>query len=395
MSHPRGGALVRIALAELLAMSVWFSASAVAPTLATRWALGGGQVAMLAMSVQAGFVVGALLIAGTGMARKLRPKWLFVTSGSVALVANLVLIWLGPQLWGLVVVSRLLTGVGLAGVYPSGLAALSGWFQNARGTALGVLVGALVVGSALPHLVAGLPIGWQGVVASSSGLAALGVALMAGLSPGPDVVAPGRFSSAEMRQLLDNRRFRLSTVGYLGHMWELYAMWAWVGAFLAASQVASSDSAVAGWTFAAIAVGAVGAAVAGLGSDRVGRSKTAGIALALSGLAALATPAVYGGSPGVVGAVILIWGFAIVADSAQFSVMATESVRPEARTTALALQTAAGFLLAMLPIWMVPFLADRVGWRWAFLVLVPGPIVGLVSTVRYAKASPSVEPARR
>lgn len=389
MPAGRTAALARVATAELLVMSVWFSASAIAPTLSDHWALSSGQIAALAIAVQAGFVLGAIGLTVSGAAASLRPKHLFVISGTVALLANASMVMLGPGSWLVVLLSRVVTGAALAGVYPSGLSALAGWFAASRGTALGVLVAALTIGTAVPHLIGSVAMPWQGVILASSLLALLGVVIMGGLEPGPHVAEPVRFSAGDLGHVLRNRGFRLSTVGYLGHMWELYAMWAWVGAFIAASGMAARSryGSVPLITFVVIAVGGLGAALAGRVSDSYGRPLAAAGALVVSGSAVLSTPLVFGAPVAVLLLVLGLWGFGVVADSAQFSVMATEPVRPEARSTALILQTAAGFLLALVTVRLVPAAAGLLGWRWAFLILAPGPMVALIAVARYARSS--------
>lgn len=395
VGSPRRSALLRVAAAELLVLTLWFSASAVGNQLQSVWKLSDGQVAGLSIAVQLGFVVGAAVIAVSGVADAVAPRHLFVGSSVVGLVANGVLVLLGPGDEGVALMLRAVTGAALAGVYPSGLAAMAGWFRGSRGSALGVLVGAVTIGSAMPHLVHGVGFDWRGVVLASSLMAGAGAVLMSRLRPGPFVATPGRFSVTQIRSVVANRRFRLATAGYLGHMWELYAMWTWTGAFLVASAASGGRSygPVSVVTFFVVAIGAVGAWAAGRASDRSGRAEAAGGALVVSGLAAVASSLVFGGPAIVVIPLFLLWGFAVVADSAQFSVMATESVPDEVRGTALVVQTALGFLLAIVTIQGVPLIAGGVGWRWAFLILVPGPVLGVWAMARYRTAVRSADAA--
>jgi MFS family permease len=251
--------------------------------------------------------------------------------------------------------------------------------------ALGVLVGALTVGSASPHLISGLGLDWQGVLLAASALSLLGAAIMTvGVQDGPYETGRGRFQWQFVRQIVRNRGFRLATYGYLGHMWELYAMWTWTAAWLVAS---AADRGVGdGWvplaTFATIAVGGLGAWLAGRSADKKGRTRAAGISLAVSGSCAVATPLLFGAAPLIVVPVFLVWGFAVVADSAQFSAMVTEVADDTYRGTALTLQTALGFLLTLVTIRGVPLLADTWGWQWAFPILGLGPILGIAAMVR-------------
>jgi MFS family permease len=254
--------------------------------------------------------------------------------------------------------------------------------------ALGVLVGALTVGSAGPHLIRGFGFDWQGVVLGASGLAAAGALLMLLVRDGPYETPSQQFAWNQIGRVFANRGVRLSTFGYLGHMWELYAMWTWTAAFLAASAAAAGygDGWVPTATFAIIAVGGAGAWLAGLYADRRGRTLAAGAAMAVSGSCALATPVLFGLSPLVVVPVFLVWGVAVVADSAQFSAMVVETSDDAVRGTALALQTALGFLLTLVTIRGVPILADAWGWRWAFPVLALGPALGIVAMVRLRRS---------
>jgi MFS family permease len=255
--------------------------------------------------------------------------------------------------------------------------------------ALGVLVGALTVGSASPHLISGLGLDWQGVLLAASVLALLGASIMAlGVGDGPYDTSRAPFQWRQLGRVLRNRGFRLATYGYLGHMWELYAMWTWTAAWLVASAEArgSGDGWVPLATFSTIAVGGLGAWFAGRWADRRGRTRAAGASLVVSGSCAAVTPLLFGASPLLVVPVFLVWGFAVVADSAQFSAMVTEVADDAYRGTALTLQTALGFLLTLVTIRGVPLLADAWSWQWAFPILAAGPIVGIATMVRLKRS---------
>jgi MFS family permease len=341
------------------------------------------QVPLLTLAVQIGFVVGALLSAFLNLADRVRARYLFAVSAVGGGLVNAGLIFLGDGDFAVVIVIRFVTGVALAGVYPSGMKAIAGWFKEGRGTALGILIGALTVGSALPHLVRGLGLDWQVVLLSASGLALLAGAMMLSAGDGPFDTATSAFSWHHIRSIASNRGFRLATVGYLGHMWELYAMWTWVAFYIAATDFRGSTSMVA---FAVIAVGGVGAWLAGRLADRRGRTLVAGGSMAISGTAAALTAVVFNAPSWVTIALLLIWGLTVVSDSAQFSAIVTEVVEDEVRGTALALQTALGFMLTLVTILVVPLIADRSSWQWAFLILVPGPIIGTIAMVRLKRS---------
>ena len=381
-------ALIAIAVGQLFALSLWFSASAVSPQLREIWHLTTGEETGLTLAVQLGFVVGALLSALLNLADIIPSRRLFVLSAIGGATANLALLAMSTSTVPATLGLRFLTGVFLAGVYPSGLKVMAGWFREGRGMALGVLVGALTVGSASPHLVRGVGLDWQGVVIAASMLTVVSAIVMTRIGDGPYEVPAQRFKWSQVARVVRNRGVRLSTLGYLGHMWELYAMWTWTAAFLAAS------SAVAGVgygsvpiiTFLVIAVGGVGSWWAGFLADRVGRTRIAGGAMLISGSCAALTALVFGGSPWVVVPLMLIWGLTVVADSAQFSTMVTETAEDETRGTALTLQTAVGFLLTLMTIRAVPAIAEAVGWRWAFPILALGPVWGVAAMVRLARS---------
>ena len=382
-------ALIAIAGSQLFALTLWFSASAVAPQLETEWSLSSGEAAWLTLAVQIGFVVGAVLSSVLNVADIFEARRVFVFAGVLGAIFNLGLLALGPGDTGFAIALRLLTGVALAGLYPSGLKVMAGWFRRGRGLALGVLVGALTVGSAAPHLIRGLGLDWQGVLISASGLAVVAAVIMGVfVSDGPYETDRSTFSWTQLGLVARNRGVRLATYGYLGHMWELYAMWTWTAAFLAASFTASGsgDRWVPVATFAIIAVGGVGAAGAGYLADRFGRTQVAGGAMAVSGACALTTPLVFGLSPWIVVVVFLVWGITVVADSAQFSAMVTETADDRYRGTALTMQTAVGFLLTLVTIRGVPVLADLWTWRWAFPVLALGPALGTIAMVRLRRS---------
>lgn len=387
-------ALATVAGSQLLVLTLWFSASAVAPQLETEWQLSSGEATGLTLAVQIGFVVGALVSGMLSIADVFPARRLFVITGIAGAIFNGSLLLLGPGDTVVAFALRLLTGVALAGVYPSGLKVMAGWFERGRGMALGVLVGALTVGSAGPHLIRGIGFGWEGVIAGASVLALVGTALLGLLvADGPFESVPSRFSWQQIGAVVKNEGVRLSTYGYLGHMWELYAMWTWTAAFLSASatDAGGGDGWVSGATFAVIAIGGVGAWIAGVVADKRGRTLIAGGSMAISGTCALLTPLVFGLTPWIVVALFLVWGATVVSDSAQFSAMVTETADSSYRGTALTLQTAVGFLLTLVTIRGVPVLADIWGWQWAFPVLAIGPALGIAAMVRLKNSPQSAE----
>jgi MFS family permease len=368
--------LLLVAVAEILAMTLWFSATAAAPQIAREFALDAGWRAWLTMAVQAGFVAGTLITALTNAADAINARRLFAL-GCLAGAACNAAIAAAPTA-GAIVALRFCTGAALAWIYPPGMKIAAGWFRERRGTALGIVVGAVGLGSAFPHLLAWLGGGWSWrmLVAASSVLALGGAAIVAfGVTDGPHVSASSPFDRHALRVVLRSRGTRLAMLGYFGHMWELYALWTWIAAFAAASlgTAAATGSAVA---FVTIGAGAIGCVVGGFWADRWGKARIAGAAMLASAACALASPAVYGAPLAALLVLAVIWGFTVVADSAQFSALVTEHTPRTHVGTALTLQTSAGFLLTMVSMRLVPPLVTLGGWRWAFVFLVPGPLLG-------------------
>jgi MFS family permease len=378
-----------LALAELLGMSLWFAASAVSAQYQARWHLSVGDTAWLTTSVQLGFVLGTAVSALFNLADIVPARRLFALSAIGAALAN-----------GLVLTAdalpaalfwRVLTGVLLAGVYPPAMKMIATWFRARRGFAVGTIVGALTVGKALPYLVKAVPGATiVNVTLTASTGAALGALLVwVGYRDGPYAFPPRPFSWRLVSDVIGERRWRLAMGGYLGHMWELYAAWTWLPVFVAASLAAragaggsatmSAATAASVLAFAALAIGGIGCVWGGLVADRRGRAWLVNVSMAISGMCALGIGLTFGRSLWLLAPVALVWGFFVIADSAQFSVMITESVPPHAVGTALTLQTSLGFLLTAGVIQLVPTLVTLVGWPWAFTLLALGPMVGIAS----------------
>ena len=382
-------ALALLSLSMVLGLATWFSASAVIPQLRAEWSLGTTAAAWLTIAVQLGFVSGAIVSAVLNLADILPVRTVIVVSAFLAAISNALLVTADGAATGIPL--RFLTGFFLAGVYPPGMKLISTWYREGRGLALGVLVAGISLGSAMPHLVNGFGgLSWQAVVVVTSVLTASGGAIARWMvGDGPFPFPKATFDPRQAGLVFRNRGVRLASLGYFGHMWELFAMWAWFLVFMSESLAASGhagDAFAPLATFAVIGSGAIGAWVAGYLGDHWGRSRTTSAAMAISGACALTIGLLFGRSPWLVLGLGIVWGITVVADSAQFSTVVTETADPAYVGTAVTIQTAVGFTLTVATIWLVPIVREALSWWWAFAMLALGPALGIVAMQRLQRS---------
>lgn len=398
--------LCLIATSVFLGLSLWFSTSAVGPEIESAWGLSSGQVAWLTMAVQLGFVLGTLLSAILNLPDRIPAQWLIAGCAALGGLVNLIIAVGVSDAWGAtaggynaVVTCRLVIGMTMAGIYPPGMKLVASWFSQRRGLAIGVVVGALTVGSASPHLLLALPLSdwlqiadgglplWRLellVVSVAAGVSSLVAAF--GIRPGPLLPRTTEFDWRYFYRMWRNEPLRRANFGYLGHQWELYAMWTWVPLLVVGS------FAEAGWdstwgrlaSFLVVGIGGVGCVAAGLFSDRFGRTRTTIVCLAASGSCCLVAGWLES-YPLALTIVCLVWGITVVADSAQFSTAISELSQPDLVGTALTVQTCIGFLLTVATIRLVPLFQESQGWPLALSMLALGPVFGIWHMARLRK----------
>lgn len=391
--RPPGAVLQLAALsaAMILGMTPWFSATVAAPGMTAEWRHSGAVSAWLTIAVQLGFVLGTfisavLLLSDRWSARRLAAVSSLIAAATTACLA-------APSIEvGQAVALRVVTGAALAGVYPPGIKIAAGWWLDRRGTAIGVLVGALTIGSAGPNLLRLGTYGseWRIVVLGAAAAASVSALLFfVVVKEGPFQAQSAPFESGALLAVLRDRGVILATAGYLGHMWELYAMWSSIGVFWTYAAVVHriDASTAAVLAFLTIAAGTAGCIVAGIAADRVGRPKVTIIAMLASGACAMVIGALVTGSLVVLITVALIWGASIVADSAQFSAAVTELAPSRYVGTAITLQTCAGFLLTIVTIRLVPVWVEWWGWERAYMPLAIGPALGVLAMWRLSRDS--------
>ncbi|MGH8675610.1 MAG: MFS transporter, partial [Burkholderiales bacterium] len=337
-------------------------------------------------AVQAGFIAGTLVFAFFALADRFSPRIVFFACSLLGALCTAATVVLAEGVLSLVAL-RFCTGFFLAGIYPVGMKIAAGWFERDLGNALGFLVGALVVGTAFPHLLRGFgqALPWEGVMLGVSGLAAAGGFLMLAMVPdGPHLASGARFDPKVFAAIFRSPEFRASSFGYFGHMWELYAFWAFVPLVLAAHVVRSGegDLNVSLWAFAVIAVGVLGCVGGGLVSLRAGSARVAFAQLASSGLCCLVSPLAFLAPTPLFLAFLLFWGVVVVGDSPQFSALNARYAPREWVGSALTIANCIGFALTIPAIQLLNAAVQPLGAPYVLLLLAPGPALGLLALRR-------------
>ena len=374
----------------LLSASTWFSGTAAITVLRSLWALDAAHAAWLTSAVQLGFVVGTFLYAAFNVSDVFNPRAVFLVSSLCGAGFNAGFAWGSDELSSALVL-RFLTGLSLAGVYPVAMKIVASWFRTGLGWRLGVMVGALGLGTASPYLIQALGHGlpWRTLAGAASVSALLGGLLMwLGVHDGPFLPARARFEPRVALRLFARPGYRYTALAYFGHMWELYALWSLVSFYLAARL--PDDQPFVGRTialvaFATVAAGVVGCIGGGWISRRVGERRVALVSLLVSGTLSLVSGFVFTLPFWPLVTCLLLWGVFVVSDSPQFSALALRHAPKEYAGTALTLQNGIGFAVTVVSLQVIPWFAARVGWRWAFVPLALGPVVGVLALLRLGR----------
>lgn len=368
-----------IIFSQFTGTSLWFAGNAVVADLQRNWGLVEQSVGYITSAVQLGFIAGTLVFAFLAVADRFSPRWVFFWCSIAGATANILVLVTPESLLGLLVL-RFATGFFLAGIYPVGMKIAAGWYEKGLGRALGYLVGALVLGTAFPHLLRGMgaELPWQQVMIGVSALAVCGGVLMVLFVPdGPHLPKGSTFNPRVFAVIFRSRSFRASAFGYFGHMWELYTLWAFIPVWLLAyAEHAHIELNVSLWSFLIIAVGFIGCAGGGLVSEKVGSARVAAVQLLISGICCVLSPLFFKTDVSLFIAFLVVWGISVVGDSPQFSTLNAQTAPREYVGSALTIVNSIGFLITVFSIQMVNSLLPMLGPQIIFWLLIPGRLSG-------------------
>ncbi|MFT4606909.1 MAG: MFS family permease [Urechidicola sp.] len=371
-----------IIFSQFTGTSLWFAGNAIISDLQQSWTLPEQSLGYVTSSVQLGFIVGTLVFAYLALADRFSPRKVFFTCSTIGATMNAALL-VAPEGMTTLLFLRFLTGFFLAGIYPVGMKIAASWYEKELGRALGYLVGALVMGTAFPHLIRslGTEIPWQQVIAGVSLIAVFGGLLMLILVPdGPFLPKGSAFNASVLTLIFRSKKFRASTLGYFGHMWELYTLWAFIPLFLLGYATHSNQSMnISFWSFITIAVGFIGCAVGGLMSGKLGSVKVASIQLFISGVCCILSPFLFLAEWPVFILFMLVWGVTVIGDSPQFSTLTAQNAPREYVGSALTIVNSIGFLITVVSIQLTSNLLPVLGVQYIFWLLIPGPVLGLLA----------------
>ena len=372
-----------IIFSQFAGTSTWFASNAILGDLQTALNLGAGALGYMTSAVQFGFITGTLLFAVLVISDRFSPRYVFFSCSTLNAAFNLGIYFLAEGFWSLLIV-RFLTGFMLAGIYPVGMKIAAGWYQKGLGKALGFLVGALVLGTAFPHLLkaAGQSFDWEVVIFAISGLAFLGGISMFLLVPdGPFLSKGTKFDSKALRVIFQSKALRAAAFGYFGHMWELYAVWAFFPVLLAAyGELAPQlEINISLWSFFIIAAGFLGCAIGGLISLKTGSVIVAFVQLLASGLLCLFSPLLFDLPPFIFLLFLVFWGVFVVGDSPQFSALAAKTAPPQFVGSALTIINSIGFAISIVSIQFLNYLRTVIEVKFLFIPLLIGPMLGLIA----------------
>lgn len=371
-----------LVIAQVSALSLWFISSAVLPDMLREFSISAGRQAALNSAVPAGFVLGALTSALLGLSDRFDPRRLFFICACVASASGFGLLVFEPGS-NASIAMRFITGAMLAGVYPVGMKIAVGWGKEDRGLLVGLLVGALTFGSASPHLVAWLgEAEWRATIKIVSSFTLVSALLILFARLGPYHAKSPAFKMSSITQAWTNKRVRYAYLGYFGHMWELYAMWAWIGvACYASYSLTMNDAQAVSFAkitaFIAIGLGGVACFFGGYWADKIGKERVTIIAMTFSFLGAVATAFTFGSAPWLTFIAVVIWGIAIIPDSPQFSALVADGAPPEIAGSLMTFQTAIGFALTIFTVQITPYVVSWTSWPTVILIMGVGPLFGI------------------